>query len=377
MTKALIPPSKFVGLDGKIHLAAGGETPMLKSHHDAVSQFMHDKAQGESGRRLLADKQEQARKKCARLLSVKAEDVTFLSNSSEGINNVAYGLDWKDGDNVVVADVEFPSGILPWTKLKSRGVEIRIVKHRQWVIDITDIEKLVDERTRVVAISHVSMYTGQRICLKSISELVRASNAMLLVDATHSAGVVPVDGRYADVLVSSCYKFLLGTHGTAIFYVNRDRLPDFEPPFLGWNSPKKHGGWQSPTEFLLQDTAHRFQPGNAGFISIYILDNALDHILAAGIENIENHDLTLSGEVLDAARSLGFELMTPLRNEQRAANVCLMADDLQPVIQSLSEQGILIWGAYAGFGRLRISTHVYNDSNDVNRCIDALQRAAA
>ncbi len=375
MISALISPSKFIGLNDKTHLAAGGETPMLASHQDAVDQFMQDKAQGERARELLAQMQEQTRDKCAQLLSVNAEDITFLSNASEGINNVAYGLDWQNGDNVVVCDVEFPSDILPWTRLQSRGVEVRIVKHQNWFIELSEIEKCIDERTRVVALSHVSMYTGQRICLKSVSNLVRSSNALFLVDATHAAGVIPVDGGYADILVSSCYKFLLGTHGAAIFYVNRQRLPDFEPPFIGWNSPKKHGGWEAPTEFSLQDSAHRFQPGNAGFISVYILNNALVHLLEVGIERIENHVITLNGQILEAVKDLGFEVMTPLADAQRAGNACFMADNLQPVINSLNQQGILIWGAYAGFGRLRISTHVYNDSNDVDRCIAALRGA--
>ena len=348
---------------------------MLKSHKQAVSQFMEDKAHGELARDYLAAKQEQARIKCAELLSVNSQDITFLGNASEGINNVAYGLNWQAGDNVVVCDVEFPSDILPWTRLKHLGVEVRIVQHQDWFIELSDIANLIDEQTRVVAISHVSMFTGQRICLKSISQLVRSSNALLLVDATHSAGIVPVEGRYADILVSSCYKFLLGTHGAAIFYINRERLPDFEPPFLGWNSPKHHGSWMAPTEFTLQDTAHQFQPGNAGFISIYVLDNALDVLLETGIDRIEAHALFLCGEILDALEALGFEIMTPLANNQRAGNACFMARDLQPVIRSLNDQGILIWGAYGGFGRLRISTHVYNSTEDIDRCVKALKSA--
>ena len=139
MIQSLIAKSEFVGLENVTHLAAGGETPMLKSHRQAIDQFMIDKSCGEKARTLEADMVELARGKCARLFSVNAEEITFLSNASEGINNVAYGLDWHKGDNVVVADVEFPSGILPWTRLENLGVEVRIVRHKNWFIDITDI----------------------------------------------------------------------------------------------------------------------------------------------------------------------------------------------------------------------------------------------
>jgi selenocysteine lyase/cysteine desulfurase len=373
LIESLLDKSEFVGLEGVTHLAAGGETPMLKSHRQVFEQFMIDKACGEDAREREAETVEQARAKCARLFSVDADDITFLSNASEGVNNVAYGLDWRAGDNVVIADVEFPSGILPWTRLEHLGVEIRIARHRQWFIDLDDIAGLIDERTRVVTLSQVSMFTGQRIDLEALSQLVRSSRALLLLDATHAAGVVPVDAGLADVMVSSCYKWLLGVHGAAVFYVNRERLPDFEPPFLGWNSPRPHGGWQRPTEYRLQPTAHRFQPGNAGFVSVYILNNALERILQIGIEAIERHALALSGQIYQAVEALGFELMTPREDARRAGNVCFMAGDLETIRQSLERRQVLVWGAYAGFGRLRISTHLYNDSADVERCIAALQ----
>ncbi|MCP4982251.1 MAG: aminotransferase class V-fold PLP-dependent enzyme [Gammaproteobacteria bacterium] len=373
MIQPLIAKSEFIGLEKIAHLAAGGETPMLKSHRQVFDQFMIDKSKGEHARSLEADMVELARGKCAQLFSVNPEEITFLSNASEGINNIAYGLDWQKGDNVIVADVEFPSGILPWTRFEKLGVEVRVVRHKNWFIDLEDIAALIDNRTRVVTISHVSMFTGQRIDLEALSRLVRSSNALLLLDATHAAGVVPVDAGLADIMVSSCYKWLLGVHGAAVFYINRERLPDFRPPFLGWNSPSEHGGWKHPIEFTLQPTSHQFQPGNAGFVSVYILNNALDHILKTGVEAIEQHALTLSGMIYESVASLGFELMTPVEDSQRAGNVCFMAENLETIRQVLERQQVLIWGAYAGFGRLRVSTHLYNDSTDVERFVAALQ----
>lgn len=373
MTAPLIPKSEFIGLNGVAHLAVGGESPMLLTHRQAIEQFMQDKSRGEPARQLESELVERARGKCGTLFGVNSDHITFLSNASEGINNVAYGLDWREGDNVVVADVEFPSGILPWTKLANRGVEVRIVRNKNWAIRLEDIAALIDDRTRVVEISYVSMLTGQRLALPQLSAMVRSSNAILLLDATHAAGVVPVDASLADVMVTSCYKWLLGAQGVAVFYVNRERLPDFHPPFLGWNSPVRHGGWQSPTDYELQHSAHCFQPGNAGFISIYILDNALDRLLGLGIERVEQHALALSGEIHDAVSAMGYEMMTPRADAERAGNVCFLADDLDALRVQLEQQQVLIWGAYAGYGRLRISTHVYNDSDDVERCINALR----
>jgi selenocysteine lyase/cysteine desulfurase len=369
----LIPKSSFVGLDDTVNLCAGGETPMLVSHQRAIDQFMLDKSKGEHARHALDDRVDAVRAKCGQLWSVDGRDIAFLANASEGINNVVYGLEWRAGDNVIVADVEFPSGILPWTRLQRQGVEVRVVRHRNWKIELEDIAALIDERTRVVEISHVSMFTGQRLDLAALSALVRSSNALLLLDATHASGVVPVDAGLADVVVSSCYKWLLGVHGAALFYVNPARAEALDPPFLGWNSPARHGGWEDPLDFELQPTALRHQAGNAGFLPIYILDNALDHLLDLGIERIESHALALSGRARAGIAALGFELMTPAAEAERAGNVCFMVDDLAAVQRELQRQKVLVWGSYAGFARLRISTHVYNGSNDVDRCLEVLQ----
>ncbi|MEM7347735.1 MAG: aminotransferase class V-fold PLP-dependent enzyme [Chloroflexota bacterium] len=372
MDTPLIPKNKFIGLDDVVHLATGGESPMLVSHRGMIRQFIQDKAQGEQARGLQAEVVQQVQQKSAQLLSVDPDDITFLSSASDGVNVVAYGLDWKAGDNVIVADVEFPSDVLPWTQLEKQGVEIRIVRHKAWQISLEDIAAQIDDRTRVVAISYVSMFTGQRLNLPALSELVRSSNALLLLDATHAVGVVPVEAHYADIVVSSCYKWLLGVHGTAIFYWNRNRLPDLYPPFLGWNSTPISPGWENPTEYTLHNNAHRFLAGNPSFIGLYILDNALDHILELGIDAIEAHALALSGNVWEGVNQMGWEMMTPQDAPCRAGNVCFMAPDVNAITKALAEQNVLVWGAYAGVGRVRISTHLYNDTTDVDRCLEAL-----
>lgn len=159
----LIPKTDFIGLDGVVHLAAGGESPMLKSHREAIERFMDDKALGEPGRHRFEITYRKCKEKAAKLLGGNPDDYALLSSSSEGINLLAHALDWKSGDNVVVADIEFPSDVLPWTVLKEEGVEVRIVRKRDWSIHLEDIEAQMDDRTRVVPASHLSYFTGHRL----------------------------------------------------------------------------------------------------------------------------------------------------------------------------------------------------------------------
>jgi cysteine desulfurase / selenocysteine lyase len=374
MIESLIPKSRFVGLESIAHLATGGESPMLRSHLDSVQQFMLDKSQGEPARQLQAEVMQQARQRCAKLFKVAAQDLTFLSSSTEGINVVCYGLKWQAGDNVVVADVEFPSDILPWTKLKNHGVEIRVVKNSGWVINEQDILDKIDDRTRVVALSQVSMFTGQHMDVAMLSKAIRDTQALFLMDVTHAAGVVPVDAKYADIMVCSCYKWLLGTHGTAVFYCNPERLASLSPPFIGWASPTSSGGWQSPLEYCLPDNADRFLAANPSYISLYILNNAVEQLLKLGDENIQSHSLALGQHIRQGLDEFDLEMMTPREDHRRAGNICFMASNVEQLRTALEQRGVLVWGAYGHFGRVRVSAHVHNDTDDVTRFLTAMEQ---
>ena len=374
----LLNKNLFEGLDNNIvHLSAGGETPMLHSHRDAFEQFMQDKGRGERARQLIHETMLKTREQCGELFNVNASDISFVSSTSEGINIVAYGLDWQAGDNVVIADVEFGSGVYPWTMLKDKGVEVKIVRHKDWQISIEDIEAQIDTRTRLVLMSHVSMFTGQRIPLQQLADAVHQRGALLVLDATHAAGVVPVDASCADVVISSCYKWLLGTHGTAIFYWNRDRLPELKAPFLGWASAATAGGWKDPLTLTQHDDGLRFMPANPNYLGIYILHNALKNLLPLGINTIEQHALKLTGRLHEGISKLDLDrlqisIMTSAEEQYRAGNICIMSERVDELSAQLRSRGVLVWGTYGSDSRLRISAHVYNDANDIDTCIDAL-----
>ncbi len=373
----LLNKNLFEGLNNVVHLSAGGETPMLHSHRDAFEQFMQDKARGERARELIHEKMLETRAQCGDLFGVDSSEISFISSTSEGINIVAYGLDWKLGDNVVIADVEFGSGVYPWTLLKQKGVEIKVVRHKDWQVSISDIEEQIDSRTRLVLMSHVSMFTGQRIQLQALANAVHDRGALLILDATHSAGVVPVDASCADVVITSCYKWLLGTHGTAIFYWNRETLPELNAPFLGWASAASAGGWKEPLELTQHQDGMKFMPANPNYLGIYILNNALENLLPLGHEAVEQHALSLTGRLregitkLDLGR-LKMSIMTAEPADDRAGNICIMSDRVDELSAEMRKRGVLVWGTYGSDSRLRISAHVYNDESDIDACLEAL-----
>jgi selenocysteine lyase/cysteine desulfurase len=114
-------------------------------------------------------------------------------------------------------------------------------------------------------------------------------------------------------------------------------------------------------------------PDNPSFISLYILENALDQLLKIGISTIEAYVLGLSGRVWEGLQQGGWELLTPREPERRAGNVCFTGSKLEAITHSLAEQGILVWGSYGGAGRVRVSTHLYNTEEDVERFLGAMR----
>lgn len=371
MIRPLIDPSEFVGLEGITHLCAAGETPLLRSHLDTFARFAADKSAGMAGRSRLEDTLANVRANLSWMVDRPASDIALLGSASEGVNVVAQALDWRPGDNVVLADVEYPSLVYAWTRLAERGVEIRVVPTRNWVLDLDDLRARVDRRTRLVAVSQVSYLTGQRLNLPATADVAWQVGARLLVDGTHALGVIPVDANFCDFLVSSCYKWLLGVHGVGIFVWNRSRVPDLEPASLGWHSVAERGGIEDPTRVILRPNADRFEIGNASFPSIYVLNDALERLATLSAADVEQHALRLSGLIWEGLARRKWALMTPEGAGQRAGNVCCVVSNAAQLAAQLAEEGVLIWGSE---GRVRISAHVYNSTDDVERLFATLDR---
>jgi cysteine desulfurase/selenocysteine lyase len=227
----------------------------------------------------------------------------------------------------------------------------------------------VDRRTRLVLVSQVSYLTGQRVDLARCAEIARGAGAWLAVDATHALGVVPVPGELCDFVVSSCYKWLLATHGVGIFAYDPTRVGDIEPATMGWHSVLHRGGFEDPLKMPLRPDASRLEAGNPNFLGLFVLDNALGVHEGLDRTAVSAYVLDLSGELRQGLVERGFPVITPEPREERAGNVCFLDPDALGLADRLAERGVLVWG---GEGRIRVSTHVYNDEEDVDRLLAAL-----
>ena len=372
---SLAPKGDFIGVEDRVHLAAGGETPFLKSHIEALTRYALDKSAGLPGRHRQLAIHDRARERAAGLLGVNKDEVAFIPSTSDGVNMVAQTIDFKPGDNVVVETIEFPSDVYPWLLQQQNGVEVRFVG-TGFEVPPGALEAAIDDRTRAVALSHVSYLTGVRHDLKSVADAAHAAGAIFIVDASHALGVVPVEARLADFVFSCCYKWQLGCTGIAIGFWNRQLQPDWAPRVAGWMSaqPLLGEGEMRRHVFTPRDDAMRMTLGNPSLPGAYVVDNGLKYLQEVGIERIEAHALELTGQLREGLLELGLEVLTPAEPSRRAGNVCIARADGPKFIAALAERGVLVWEAD---GRVRYSTHLYNDSEDVERAIEASRHAVA
>lgn len=371
---SLISKRSFIGLDNNTWLYSAAEAPTHRGLLDVMTEYLTARSCGPGGRDRNSEVEQACKANVARLLNGATENIALVSNSSEAISGITQSLEPKRGDNVVINTLEFPSGVLPWLAERRSGVEVRVVPHRGWEVSIDDILAQVDTNTRLVVTSHVSYLSGSRIDYKSLYHSLRSTRSLLLLDATQSLGVVPVDMNYTDFVVSSSYKWLLSTHGAGILGVNPDRTRDIIPRSTGWRSVSDMFSPSRFERYTLYEDARRFELGYPSYPTVYCMKFTTDVLLEVGIERIEQHVLQLGGYLIEELQRLGYEVMTPTPAERRAGNIAVVCSDGDKVAEELRKQRIFVWG---GDGRLRASVHLFNDGTDVERFVIGLRTAGA
>jgi cysteine desulfurase/selenocysteine lyase len=368
--KTLVAKDHFIGLDRCTWLYSGAESPPLRGHLEATETYLLDRSEGSEGREKNARVEQLCKENIANLLNGRAENLALLSNASEVISRIAQSLGLKDGDNVVINTLEFPSGVLPWLALRQRGVQVRVVPHEDWEVRVEDILDRVDDDTKLVMTSHVSFVSGARIDYKMLHQRLTETRALLLLDVTQSLGVVPVDMNHTDLLVSSSYKWLLSPHGVGILGINPARISGFSLSSIGWRSVEDLFGPARFEEFRLHADARRFEMGFPSYLTVYAMKFSTDLLLDTGIENIQRHVLSLGGTLIEELERCGYEVMTPAEPDRRAGNISVVHPDGEAVAESLNRQGIYVWG---GDNRVRASVHLFNDQQDVECFAEAMK----
>lgn len=313
-----------------------------------------------------------ARRSIATLIGSRSDEIAFFKNTSDGIIAVANGVGWRPGDNVVLANREFPANVYPWLNLQDRGVEIRWVEEKDGRLSVDDFAAAMDQRTRVLTVSSVEFFSGFRNDLSALSELCHQRDVLFVVDAIQSLGALnlDVDALGIDVLAADGHKWLLAPEGCALFFCSRRTLPRLKVSGLGWS------GVETAYDFLNYDTtlypdARRFETGTQNTVGIAGLKGAIDFLLEQGIPAIEQRIIALSDQICEGLRAGGYDILSSRTAEEKSGIVTFShpQHSAEELYQRLRQQRIIT--AVRG-GRLRFSPHFYNTADEIDQALEVL-----
>lgn len=306
------------------------------------------------------------------MLGADTDEIALVHNTSEGVNLVAEGFPWQPGDNVVTLENEFPTNQYPWLNQARRGVETRRVPVGPEGFHIDAIARACDDHTRIVAISWVSYCTGWRADLDSLAELAHQRGALLFVDAIQGLGVLPLDVRKTpiDFLAADGHKWLLGPEGAGIFYVRRDHLDRLHPVGVGWNSVV-HCHDFARIELNLRNSAARYEGGSTNMVGMIALASSVDLLLGLGQAAIAARIEETTDAACERLQSVGARIVSNRAPGGKSGIVVFEIPGRDPIElrERCLERNVVL---SCRSGRLRISVHGYNNSEDLDRLIDAL-----
>ena len=336
----------------------------------AVERYGRDKSLGMDGRDAHFAELELCRETAAGLLHRSVGEVSFCSSTSEAYNLLHSALQLKRPDEVVITDLDFPSGVTPWICSELQPV-IQLWKNSDGVLDLEGLEPLLNENTRLVQVSLVSFLTGYRIDWEPFRDAVRklAPHAVLAVDVTQCFGRVELDCLDADCLFASSYKWLLGIHGGCVVSV-AERCAEI--------LTTRAGGWFHIGNAFDADRFTRVDPipgaasfsvGMPGFASIYAMRAGMEYLKNVGIEKIAQHADPIVARVHEGLAELGIGTMSPPRPGNSSGIVAFQHERDAEIHAGLLAENIHVMRQA---GRIRISVHGYNQMDDAEKLLSVL-----
>ena len=325
----------------------------------------------------MEDMIEETRRTVAEHLGAEPEEIMLNENATIGINIVAYGIEWKAGDNIILSDQEHPGNRVVWFQLRKRyGIEIRIVQLcNDYDTLLARLKALIDRRTRLISISHVSRETGLRLPATELSRIAHTYGVPILFDGAQAFGAIPVNLHQigCDFYTCSGHKYIMGPQGTGAFFVKRDRLEWLQPSWLGSHSEKV---LDKAGHVELKDSAKRFEFSTHNLADVAGFRYALEMWDRIGWTNVykylEAYTTWLKQELVKIP---SLRLLTPMEYEHSAGIISFEIPNYNAscVVRSLYEaERVLV--AAINDQIVRASVHVFNTEEDGRRLLAGLTR---
>jgi len=314
----------------------------------------------------------------AHLINATTDDIAAGSSATELLCSLAWAVSPEQDQNVVSTEIVFPSTVYPWQRVaNSTGCEIRLAKEKNNFMHSDDIIALIDQKTAVVCISHVEYGNGQTFDLQLLAEAAEDHDALLVVDATQSAGAIPIDVQACpvDALISGAYKWLCGPFGAAFMYVAPHLAEKLEPGLVGFRSHKNM--WDLDASRIdYPQAAKKFEFSTMAFGCAVGLTRTIDFLNGVGVENIFQYNRQLADILIMGLHSRDAVIISPLDDENRSSIVTAYFKniDSKKIITDLKAAQVFV---SSRAGAIRFSPHLYNTAEDIDSALAEIDNSIA
>ncbi|HWE44970.1 MAG TPA: aminotransferase class V-fold PLP-dependent enzyme [Caulobacteraceae bacterium] len=363
-----------------VFLNAAYSHPMGRMTYDAIEAYLQRRRLEPDTPWASVNPRDAAVERFARLINADPADIAVVPSTMVGENLVVQALNLGPDAGVVTDAFHYSPEI--YGEYHRRGVPVAVAAPRDNRIALDDLDRLIDHKTRLVAISAVSSDTAFQYDLGSVCEIAHAKGALVYADVIQAAGAVPLDVKASGVDFCCCggYKWLMGEFGVAFLYVRPDRLKGLQRPEEGWRQYKTYESHVYPFDTpgdraidytLSDDAVGLFEVATPSWGALAGLTGSLDYLHAVGVENIAAYRAPLIAHLQDEMPRLGFLPLTP--RGQDAPTIAFARRDAAKLLGPPLEKARI--KVQLSKHRLRISASVYNDVTDIERLLSVLARA--
>lgn len=363
---------RFPVLEQKTYLNSGSYCALAETVRDAINAYMDDRLAVGANWDVWISKNESVRALMARVLGVTADEIAVTASASAGINALASAFDYNGPrDKIVVSDFEFPTGAQIWHAQERRGARVvHVPRAADGYIPLEHFDWLIDERTALVAVTHVCFRNGARLDIPGIVRLAHAKGARVLLDTYQAVGALAVDARSLDVdfMVGGMLKYLLGTAGIGFLYVRKPLIEGLVPTNSGWFAQQDIAAMDI-TANRPSASARRFEAGTPPVVNCYAAEAGLRIIVEADPVQIETRVRSLTRRCMERLHEIGWPATTPAEDSRRGPMVAVPSRDAAGLFGQLMRQNIV-----TSFrdNNIRATCHFYNTDEDIDRFVSAL-----
>jgi selenocysteine lyase/cysteine desulfurase len=343
----------FPHLQSRVYLDTAAAGLTWQGHGAAVARFYDDvKSRGYDARPEWHAMTERVRGRLAEWLGVTVADITFVSNSTEGLNLAALSLQFRPGDRIALAADEFPSVARVWGAAERAGAEVVRVPITSEAVRESTLLSVLDARTRVLAVSQTHSSTGTTLDLDRVADACRRHGTLLMVDGMQAMGAVPTRLTRVDVYASSFFKWMLSGFGVGVLVTSARARASMQPAYHGYKN---------------MDDESQLQYAHVNIPAMYGLDATLDFFERIGWDTVHRRVRELGRHLLESAAGRRLDLVTPA--DAHAGIFVIRCANGEAAQRALAARGISVSARGRG---LRVSPHFYNTPDDIDRGLAAI-----